>query len=370
MGAANMLGIGMIYPQASAGLSFSSFTMNQSTDKAEVVFEACEDATITRLGVRIGTITGTVVWKIGLQSVDASCNPDGTFLGGGSPASATFDPTTLGWASGDWRWVTLDNSYAVTRGTKYAWVVEYSSGTLGSQVINHYTSGWGSASGAPFAIANDNGVRARQANGVPIFGYGSATKAYGNPLKTTTELNFNSGSTPDEYAVGFNLPTNFCSTYKVGGIRMGAMRVASASQTWTLTLYDSDGTTVLQQATKDSDYWDGTSNTRGATFMFDESTLSTLNAGSDYSISLKPDNASTSLRPYVYDVADAADWEAWQGGQNFWSETRTDGGSPTPLTTRRFNCDILLDDITAPSGGGSGAIIIPGGMGQLGVAVH
>lgn len=371
MGAASQLTIGGIYPAASGALSFSSFTLNGSTDKAEVVFQAFEDATITRLGLRVGTITNSVAWKIGLQGVDVSGNPDGTFLGGGSPASATFNPTSLSWASGDWRWVTLDNSISVARGTRYAWVIEYVSGTLGSQVLNHYSSGWASASGAPFAITNDAGVRTRQGNAIPIFGYGSSTKAYGFPLKTSTDLNYNSGSTPDEWAMAWNLPTQFGSTYKVAGVRFGQFRVANTGQTWTMTLYDTDGTTVLQQVQHDSDYWDGTTSVRGSTFLFDESTLSTLNAGSNYKISFLPDNASINLRPQYYDVDAAADWDAWPGGQNFWVESQTNGsGSWTPLYTRRFNCDLLIDDITAPSGGGSGAIIIPGGMGQFGVAIH
>jgi hypothetical protein len=368
MGAASQLQIGSLYPAANATFSFSSFTANGSTDKAEVVFEAFEDATITRLGLRIGTITNSVTWKIGLQGVDASSNPDGTFLGGASPASATFNPTSLSWASGDWRWVTLDNSYSVTRGTKYAWVVEYSSGTLGSQVINHYGS-WSGASGAPFAITNDAGSRTRQGNALPIFGYGSSTKAYGFPLENSAEAVYNSGSTPDEYALAWNLPTQFGSTYKVAGVRMGQIRIGNASQTWTMTLYDSDGTTVLQQAQKDSDYWESASAARGATFFFDETTLSTLNTGSNYKISFLPDNASINLRPTYYDVDAAADWDAWPGGQNFWVSSRTNAGAWTDTTTRRFNFDLIIDDITAPSGG-SGAIIIPGGMGQFGVAIH
>ena len=364
MGAASQLAIGSVYPAQGAALSFSSFTLNQSTDKAEVVFEAFEDATITRLGLRIGTITGSVTCKIGLQSVDSSCNPDGTFLSSGN-ASATFNPSSLSWSSGDWRWVTLDSTVDVTRGTKYAWVVEYSSGTLGSQVMNHYAGGWGGTSGAPFAITNDNGSRTRQGNAIPIFGYGSSTKAYGFPLKSITEINFNSGSTPDEYAIAWNLPTQFGSTYKVVGVRFGAFRVASAGQTWTMTLYDSDDTTVLQQAQKDSDYWDGATNIRGSTFLFDESTLSALNTGSNYMISFAPDNASIALRPYYLEVDAVEDWDAWQGARNFWIEDRVNAGSFTPRTTRRFNCDLLIDDITAPGGGSGGGGVVIGNGGPV-----
>jgi hypothetical protein len=253
--------------------------------------------------------------------------------------------------------VTLDNAYDVSRGVKYAWVVEYSSGTLGSQVINHYNNGWASGSGAPYAIANDNGTRARQANNIPIFGYGSSTKAYGFPIENTGDPNYNSGSTPDEYALAWNLPTQFCSTYKVLGVRFGQFRVASAGQTWTMSLYDSDGTTVLQSIQQDSDYWDATASTRSSTWIFDETTLSALNSGSTYRIGFIPDNASITLRPQYFDVDAAADWNAWQGGQNFWVSSRTNAGAWTDTTTRRFNCDLLIDDITAPSGGGGGVII-------------
>ena len=80
--------LGSVFNASQTGPSFGTFTLNQSTDKFVVIFQADEDATITRLGLKIGTITGTVTWRISLQGVDASGNEDGAVLGdefGGIP---------------------------------------------------------------------------------------------------------------------------------------------------------------------------------------------------------------------------------------------------------------------------------------------
>lgn len=343
------LQVGQIFPGLRDDPLPGSFTLNQSTDKVETIFQAQEDATITRLGVRISTITNSVTWKIGLQGVGTTGNSDGSYLlNSGSPASATFNPTSLSWSSGDFRWVTLDNSIAVTRGQMLAYVIEYVSGTLGSQVITNngfYTN----SGGFPYTIGNDNGSRSRSSN-MPIFGYGSSTKAYGNPIKNAATYSYNSSSSPDEYAIAFTLPTQFCSSYKVRGVDFGAFRPNTASQTWTMTLYS--GTTALQQIQFDSDVWSANVANYAGKFFFDESSLSSLTAGSTYRIGFAPDNSSITLSPYYFEVASAADWDAFPMGQNFWISSRTDAGAWTDVTTRRFNANILLDDITAPSGGG------------------
>lgn len=346
---------GAVIGNAVAGPAFGTFTLNQSTDKLVVVFAAKEDATITRLGLRIGTITGTVTWRISLQGVDASGNEDGTVLGGGSPASATFEPSGLGWASGDWRWVTLSNSINVTRGTSYAFVVEYSSGTLGSLVVT--TNAGLAAGGFPYAIQNDNGSRSRP-SGLPVFGYGSSTKAYGFPMETLTELSYAAASSPDEWAMKFTVPTNFCSTYKVKGVRIiGARPVAAGSSV--VTLYDTDGTTVLQNETYDHDQFQDNTANRNAAIIFDETTLSTLTAGNTYRVSVVP-SSTQSWRVWAIDVDAVADWDAWPGGQQIAASSRADAGAWTDLTTRRLNMELILDDITAPSGGGGGGIVIGG----------
>src|SRR5262245_2059365 len=102
--------------------AISNFTLNANNDQVEFVFQVREAVTITRLGFRQGTVTGTSPeFKISLQGVDTSGNPDGTIKGGGSPAEDLFTPA--GGANSTWLWKTLDNSYAAAAGEFLASVI-------------------------------------------------------------------------------------------------------------------------------------------------------------------------------------------------------------------------------------------------------
>src|SRR5690349_18160435 len=80
-----------------------------SIDRIAHVLQLPAD-TWTHVGFRYGARTGTPVQhKTGLQTPDASGNPDGTYLGGGSPASGTFTPPADATWDGTWQWVALAN---------------------------------------------------------------------------------------------------------------------------------------------------------------------------------------------------------------------------------------------------------------------
>src|SRR5262245_37730924 len=86
--------------QVTATLSLTNFDLNQSTDQLEFIFQAREGVQIRSLGIRLNTQTLSPNYKISLQGVNASGNPDGVIKGGGTPASAVFNPTSLGWGAG------------------------------------------------------------------------------------------------------------------------------------------------------------------------------------------------------------------------------------------------------------------------------
>src|SRR5438105_4685448 len=100
----------LINPGYQVGSSYvpTSFALDQTTDQIEYIFQAAEAITITRLGFRYGTRTGTPpTYQVSLQGVDGTGVPDGTVKGGGSPASATFTPPADATWDATWRWVTL-----------------------------------------------------------------------------------------------------------------------------------------------------------------------------------------------------------------------------------------------------------------------
>jgi hypothetical protein len=336
---------GEMLPIGESTFSYTSFTLDQTTDAIEMLFQADEAITITKLGYRVNTITGTSpVFKISLQGISGAGLPDGTIKGGGSPASATFTPA----AAPNWTWVTLDNAYTCTRGEFLAVVIQQNSGTIDASNnanFSHSYSSFGTWS-FPHSIQNNNGTRTMQ-NNEPVLGYASSTVAYGRPSASITSTAINSGTTPDEVAFAFTIPATLLSTYQVAGVWFPCT-TPNTGTTVKLILYD--GTTVLQDVTYDSDYSaspGGThNNIRG---FFDEATLSTLNAGSTYRIGIQPQTA-TGISPFRVNVSAQADFEAWPGGQNFWVSTRTDAGAWTDILTQRLIGGIIISDWTAGGG--------------------
>lgn len=340
---------GAVIKGVNGTISANNFALNQTTDQIEWIFEATEAATITRLGFRYGARALTPpTYKISLQGVDLATGfPDGTIKGGASPASKTFTPPADTSWDGTWQWITLDNSYACARGELLSIVISYASGTVdasnNSSFTHSFTVNVGYA--VPYAITNDAGTRNKNNSGFAVFGYGSSTKAYGHPCKNLAGQSYSSASTPDEYALGFSLPATWLSSYQVVGLQFSLD--PPAGSTFDIVLYS--GTTVLQNATKDGDVNTVATVARQHEIYFDESSLSTLSAGTTYRASIAP--SGVVLLP-ILEVDSAADFEAYEGGQLCFLSTRTDGGAwDADTLTKRPMIDLILADITAPSGG-------------------
>lgn len=356
---ADALGLrfGTVFPAASGGnMAFTAATISSSTSKAEVAFDIDEGQVISRLWYRPNAITGVApVLKIGLQGRDSSGNPDGTFLGGGSPASKAFDPVALGHAAGTGYWIDLDNTYTGPNGgMRAAWVVEYESGTVGvgDSIAVTISAATGETRRFPFAISNASGVRTRQA-GRPIYGYGSPSVAYGSPLKGVTSQTFNLNSTPDEYALAFQVPASYGDTFKVGSFAFEGIFVTG--HTMQVQLYN--GTTPL--ITRDLDTDDAGSASLGLFIQRFFGTLPTLSCGSIYRLGFAPqDTTNQTLRIINQDAA--ADWVPYQGGANCWLSTRSDSGAWTDDLTKRPVVEAIITDLTKPTGAGGRKYIIGG----------
>lgn len=344
------------FPPVSAP-SYTTFTLNESADAVEVVFMADEAATITKLGFRYGSRTGTPpTFKISLQGVTGAGVPDGTIKGGGSPASKTFTPPADTTWNSAWQWITLDNSYTCTRGELLALVIKYDSGTIDGSNNSSFTeliNGGTVANALPYMIQNNNGTRTLRPL-LPVFGYASASKVFGCPSEThVAQAIFGSSGTPDEIGTKFTVPGS--GTFTVGAVEFFA--AMNPGGTADVTLYDTDGTTVLQRVTIDTDASSSSSFARWVV-PFDETTLSALTLGSTYTLSIAP---SGTITVYGLEVDAAADWDAWPGGQDWVYRTRTDAGAWTDNTARRLFLAAHVKDVTS-SGGGGGGIIVPGGM--------
>lgn len=336
--------------------TFVNFSLDASTDTLEVMFQAREACTITHIGFRYGVRTGTPPTYIAsLQSVSATTGLPAGILGGGSPASVTFTPPADTTWNGTWQWVTLANSYTCTRGEILAIVIAYSAGTINGSNFSSFTMtlNWNCRKRWPTAVQNNAGVRAGGDNNLPVWGYKSSTTTYGCPIKAAPTDTFSSNTTPDEKGILFTLPAGYAATFKILGVDVG-INLAAAGGTFTLKLYDTDGTTVLQTLPVDVDQLDRAQNLGGQVFtlIFDETTLSTLTFGSAYRVTLEATSVGLSLAITALQVDASNDRTAFSGGTQFQLTQRTDAGAWTEDATQRPMIGLILDDLTEPSGGG------------------
>lgn len=344
------------YDSASITAGFANFTLDQATDALEVIFQAAEAVTISRLGFRYGVRTGTPpTFQISLQGVDGSGFPDGVIKGGGSPASATFTPPASAAWDSTWQWITLANSYVSTRGELLSMVIARSSGTIDGSNNSSFSqeAAYALAQGQfPYPITNNNGTRTKLLR-MPVFGYGSVGTAYGRPVQATMLTTINSGTTPDEYGLRFKLEAGWGTSCQVVGVRTSLAITAGSS--YKAVLYD--GTTVLQDVTMDSDHVASNPNAAVQIF-FDEASLSTLVFGNVYRIAIQPQTAG-SHNVYGFSVAANADLAAYPGGIEFYGTQRTDAGAWTDVDTDRPFMMPIMADWTAAAAGGPVRVLSP-----------
>jgi len=355
------------YLHADATPSFNNFTIDGTTDECAIVFQVEKAMTITQVGIRINTITGTPgELTLSLNSLTGTDGtPSATILGGGSPASVAIASPAATFTAGQVYWATLAHSYSAVAGEMIAIKVDPTAGTWdvsNSIVVSVSLAGFGTRVGTPYAVQAPSGTYAR-VSGYPVYGIRGTSDTQGNPIETlNASAALDSGTTPDEFGFAFTLPAGWSDTYKIRGLIMLCTRGSNANQTFDVVLYSSDGTTELQSVNYDSEYFGTTSTNNGyrtCEFFFDETTLSTLNFGTKYYIFIRPLTASGDIVLNDFSVRQASDMQAYPLGENCFLATKVDNGTPTETTTRRPYVGLILDDITEPAGGGGGLAANP-----------
>lgn len=270
-----------------------------------------EDATITTVGFVNGTATNAAsitdnTYTISIQGLDASGLPDGTILGGGSPASATFPQSgqaggvTLGSATS--HIITLANSIALQAGTPYAIVIQHTGAT---DAVNFTTPRYGftsigQATRFPYALTKDSTSSTTvwsKATGVGPFGWflRSASRTYGYPGTSFVAAQTLGGTNEDGFS--FTAPSAFgtSNTYALRGIRFqGAANTAAG--TWRVNLYANplvNNNLAIQQSTGAIDSDHSCAATAGFyEVYFADDTLVALTPGSVYGIGISHSAAS------------------------------------------------------------------------------
>lgn len=340
----------------SAQNSSASMVFTVQTDSATVA--------ICKLGYYLSSVTGTPTndYRISLQTVSTTTGqPTGTVVGGASPASHTFTPA--GTAVFDWQ--TLDNCYTATRGDLLAIVVERTAVADATSITIGRSLSGGQITTLPYGIIFDGtSTWTKQSTEAAPFAWANtgSTDVGGYPVKSLVAQVTIAGTT--EGAMTFTLPTNWCSTFKVKGVRV-YIKNPSASMNYEARLYSnpvSGSITALQTSAQyDSDVLSQNGSNTGYTeIYFNDATLSTLSCGTKYAVGISS-TASSGLAVLTQTVSTASDWLAWSGQQQFTWATRSiaafppgvgDTGNFTETATTRPFIGLILQDITAPAAGG------------------
>ena len=353
---ADALNVSLGVDTAAAGITSSSFTnvtLNGGSDgatKVAWVFYAQEDATVTHVGFRQGVKTGTPTngYRMMIQGVNTSTGqPDGSDIGSGSPTAATFTPGT----DSTWQWIALTNSYNTTRGNAYAIVIE----NTGDQSANYISvtstdSNLGFGNAVPYSTtyASSTWTKSSSSFRSPVWGYKSSTQVFGRPYVSAANATAVT-TTGNRAAMKFTLPAGWGSTFKVIGAR-GKLRGPSTGGSFVFGLWNAAGT-ALQSITLDSDLLRAA--TQADIELWFSGTLATLDFGTTYYLGLES-VSSSSVALMCIDVQSADDRDAWPLSTNrcyaVWDGSDWDAETTTKLPL----VDLILSDITEPSGGSGG----------------
>lgn len=338
----------LLHEVAMGAPALNTLVLNSSARIVESIYQAPRTETITGMIIPYVSKVGTTPnFRASIQTLSSAGDSSGTVLGGGTPASKIFSPTSLAWANNTNNEVLFDNSYNVTQGEWLATVIDYSSGTIdasNSATFQYYGSSFRDF-GSPYSV--DFQAAFTKRTGLPLISYKSASRVVGYPIQAVSTVNINSGAGASEVAARVVIPS-WIGSATIRGIRW--LGSPGANTTLALKCYSGGATTditaLATQSGIDSDFRGSTN--RIQTYMF--GTSPTVVGGSIYRFSILAEGAVTSSLIFTTH-ASLAHTDYFPMGQNVHYSSRVGGGNWTDITTNRLFMSLLLDDITAPSGG-------------------
>jgi len=351
------------YPEITPGISNvgGEFQLRIQTGvpKCMAVLVVPKSGTLDQVEVWIDTVSTAQAIKVSFQDVSLTDgNPDGgvdqfRVVPTGSVVAGWLVPgliTSDGTNTGTKRTVTVGDLLAV--------VIEFDS-TVGdlrfaTLIRNSGANLWNG--GYSYAGTNNGTTWTKQAGVALQVGlkYSDGTYAYVSPASwpraaaINTARTFNSGSTPNERGLYFQLPMSVaCSGVWFESTRGGDCQV---------TLYDSDGTTVLASATLDKDVNEAAASLTVTIVPWATGPI-TLLANTNYRLAVKPTTV-TNLDVYDMPVNSNALMAAMPGGANFYLTTRTGAGAWTQTNTLKPLMGLVLAGVdTGGVGGGAGGTV-------------
>lgn len=315
---------------------------------------------IRNIGFRLGTVVkaGGSGLTVSLQNVVTS---------GDMPIPDEVQDETVAIANGDSGFVSntwyttgnLSSDRSVNPGDLLAVVIEYDgSGRLGSDSVTVQSLS-NAANDVGYGIPATSLKTAAWVtnqrlvpNVVFTCSDGSlATFKQATPFNTITTVAINTGTTPDEVAVKFQMPF----ACKIDGF-FSKVYVLANTRDYDLVLYD-DSDTVLASVSIDATTV--ISNDRGRAWIQLPAEVA-LSANTTYRLAVKPTTAS-SINIFTLEVDSASHLDLHHGGQQACYSSRTDGGSWSDTAARRIiGLGVTISSLDDGAGGASNLIVIEG----------
>lgn len=320
--------------------------LSTATYKWATIFPAIAALTITRVAAHFQDWSyGTApTYRISIQGVDANGNPDGAIKAAGQ-AYADFTPTGTG-NDGKLIWFALGTPYTCTPGELLALVIQYQSGTVNASNHTRVTIRSFATQFQENTIYNaaGDGAWTRQTYAGHPFAYGNATETHGAPHQALTSPAIQADSNPNEYALVFTIPTTLCAAYTIRGINFAGI-TPPAGKSFTVTLYDTDGTTILCTRSFDSDALTNQATSGPYRALFTDNPLPILYAGAQHRIAIKPDQTTTNLRWYLLGHADVSDLDAYPFARTWYLSTRYNAAAWQDTPTTRPIATLIIDHL-------------------------
>lgn len=329
--------------------TISTIILNGAADKCAVVFQVPKTGTLDWFEFLLAAVTNNPDngLRLSFQTVDVATGlPDGTqdqfFDATGALSAGWFVPSQV---------LTHDGSgggtkRSVTRGELIACVIEFVSFVASDQVSVGLV-GRARALNQPYVVDGSSGSYSIQSLLTPNFVLKYSDGTYGElpwpamPVSAFNTRTFNSGSTPDERGLLFQVPAP-CRV-------SGAWLRGDFDGDFDLVLYDA-ADSVVASVSVDKDVRSA-ANGQSSEHLFSSSV--TLTANVNYRLVVKPTSV-TNLSFYDSTVPSAL-LGVIAGGSTWMGTSRTDAGAWTDANTIRPWIGPLFDGIDNGAGSGGGA---------------
>jgi hypothetical protein len=327
------------------GIAFATAaTLTANTHRCAFICQVPKTGSIHKVGFRYGTCSTAASTRIQakIETVGSTTgDPSGSAYGGMVAGTSSIQPV-----SNTYDTITLGTDATATAGDVIAACLDYQTFTAADSVVIQTISG-GEVSNFPYSDAF-TASWSKSSNPVLIgleYSDGSYEFLGGSMDYTTvTGQAYNSGSSPNEYALNFTLP--FPGRLKGIG---ACVTAAAATQSYEIDWYPNNTTTPTTVLTMSHRAMGSTSARLTPSLMF--TTAQTFAANQINRVSVRPlSGTNVTLEFFTYNSVAIMDQD--EGGQSFFLCTLS-GGAWTDTTTQRPSVYLLIDEFDdAVSAGG------------------